>query len=231
MLHMLAQGIASALPGRCEVCRAWPALPLCEGCVVRFAQPRPRCRRCALPVAEGILECGQCLREPPALDACHAAVSYDFPWSTLIARFKFQGQPGLAGTLAALMRSAPWVESALEDADLVLPMPLSNARIAERGYNQAHELARRLAPGKTDATLLRRLLEAPPQVGQDRQSRQAGVLHAFALDPLRASRVTGRKLLLVDDVMTTGASLFSAAAVLRRSGARKVNAVVLARTD
>jgi len=231
MLRTLVKGIASAVPAQCEVCRAWPALAVCEACVARFAQPRPRCRRCALPVPEGVPECGPCLRDPPPLDACHAAVSYAYPWSLLIARFKFRDRPGLAATLATLMRSAPWVELAVEDADWVLPMPLSDARLRERGFNQAHELARRLAPGKTEPTLLRRLLEAPPQVGQDRAARQAAVQHAFALDPMRAAQLRGRKLLLVDDVMTTGASLFSAAAVLRRAGARQVSAVVLARTD
>ena len=231
MLPTLVTGLASALPGQCEVCRAWPALPVCDDCVARFAQPRPRCRRCALAVPEGIAECGQCLRSPPALQACHAAVSYGYPWSTLIARFKFQGQPGLAGTLALLLRSAPWVESAIDHAELVLPMPLSAARLAARGFNQAHELARRLALGKTDPSLLVRLLDAPPQVGQDRESRRASVQHAFALEPLLAGCVQGRRLLLVDDVMTTGASLFSAAAMLRRAGAGEVSAVVLARTD
>lgn len=231
MLGTLVRGITSALPGQCQVCRAWPAQPVCESCIARFAQPLTRCRRCALPLPEGVVECGQCLRHPPPLDACHAAVSYGYPWSALIARFKFQGQPGLATALATLLRSAPWVEPAIERAELVLPMPLSAARLAARGFNQAHELARRLAPDKTEARLLLRLLEAAPQVGQDRRSRQASVQHAFALDPLGAGRVHGRRLLLVDDVMTTGASLFSAAAVLRGGGASEVSAVVLARTD
>lgn len=231
MPRSLLQGIASALPGRCEICHGWPAQPLCEGCVARFAQPRARCRRCALPVPDGVAECGHCLRVPPPLDGCFAAVSYGYPWAALIARFKFQNRPGLARSLATLMRSAPWIEPALDAAEVVLPMPLSAPRLRERGFNQAQEMARRLAPGKIDTNVLLRVADVPPQVGQDRAHRMASVRHAFAVDPLNATRLKGRSVLLVDDVMTTGASLFSAAAVLQRAGAREVSAVVLARTD
>jgi len=231
MLRALLDRVAVALPGQCEVCRAWPAQPVCEACVARFAQPVPRCRRCALPVAAGIAECGQCLREPPPLDACHAAVSYAYPWSSLITHYKFHDQPGWANSFATLLRSAPWVEPAIEAADIVLPMPLWHERLAARGFNQALELARRLAPGKTDPALLLRVRDTSPQLPLDRVARLANVRDAFAIDPLRAAGVRGRSLLLVDDVMTSGATLFSAAVVLRQAGAQRVSAVVIARTD
>jgi len=231
MLRALLDRIAVGLPGQCEVCRTWPAQPVCEACVARFAQPVPRCRRCALPVAAGVVECGQCLRAPPPLDACHAAVSYAYPWSSLISHYKFHDQPGWANSFVTLLRSAPWVEPAIEAADTVLPMPLWRERLAARGFNQALELARRLAPGKTDPALLLRVRDTPPQLALDRAARLANVREAFALDPLRAAGVRGRRLLLVDDVMTSGATLFSAAAVLRQAGAAQVAAVVIARTD
>ncbi|RYF36817.1 MAG: ComF family protein [Comamonadaceae bacterium] len=231
MLRALLDRVAMALPGQCEVCRAWPAQPVCEACVARFAQPAARCLRCALPVAAGIAECGQCVLAPPPLDACFAAVSYAYPWSSLIGHYKFLGQPGWAGTFATLLRSAPWVEPAIEAAEMVLPMPLWRGRLATRGFNQALELARRLAPGKTDPTLLLRVRDTVPQLALDRAARLANVRDAFALDPLRAGRVRGRRLLLVDDVMTSGASLYGAAAVLRGAGAASVAAVVIARKD
>ncbi|RZJ25324.1 MAG: ComF family protein [Haliea sp.] len=231
MLRALLDRVAMALPGQCEVCRAWPAQPVCEACVARFAQPVPRCRRCALPVAEGVTECGQCLRAPPPLDACHAAVSYAYPWSSLISHYKFHDQPGWAITFATLLRSAPWVEPALEAAQIVLPMPLWHERMAARGFNQALELARRLAPAKTEPALLLRVRGTAPQLALDRAARLANVRDAFALDPSRAGSVRGRALLLVDDVMTSGATLFSAAAMLRQAGAASVTAVVIARTD
>lgn len=223
--------MARALPGQCAVCHAWPAQPVCEGCVGRFAQPQARCRRCALPVAAGVTECGRCLREPPPLDACHAAVSYQYPWSALIAQYKFNGQADWARTFALLMRSAPWVEPALEEADLVLPMPLSRERLAERGFNQALLLARALAAPKTDALSLLRVRHTGVQAELARKERLSNVKGAFAADPLRVARMNGKRVVLVDDVMTSGASLFSAAQAVRHAGAARVTALVLARTD
>lgn len=145
------------LPSQCAVCHAWPARRVCDGCAARFAQPRTRCARCALPVPEGVSQCGACLREPPRVDACLAAVDYGYPWAGAMAEFKFRGDPGWASALATLLRSAPWVEPALESADLVLPVPLSRERLQERGFNQAALLARHIAGPRVDTALLLRL--------------------------------------------------------------------------
>jgi ComF family protein len=223
--------ITSRLPSQCAVCHRWPSQPVCEPCVARFAQPTVRCRRCAIPVPAGVAECGRCIAAPPPLDACHAAVSYDYPWSALVGQYKFNGQAGWAPSFAMLMRSAPWTEPALDRADLVLPMPLSSQRLAERGYNQALLLARELAPGKTDAGLLLRVRHTAAQATLDRQDRLANVKGAFAIEPARASQLHSRQVVLVDDVMTSGASLFTAAQVLRQAGAAHITALVFARTD
>jgi ComF family protein len=199
--------------------------------VARFAQPRPRCRRCALPLATAAAECGHCLRRAPPIDACHAAVSYEYPWSALIAQFKFNGQAGWANTFATLMRSTPWVEPALDRADQVLPMPLSAQRLTERGFNQALLLGRCLAPAKIVADLLLRVRHSAPQASLDRKDRLDNVKGAFAVDPGQISRLRGAHVVLVDDVMTSGASIFTAAQVLRQAGAAHVTALVLARTD
>ena len=219
------------VPSQCAVCRAWPSRPVCDACVARFAPPAARCRSCALPVPAGVSRCGECLRHPPPLDACLAACAYAWPWPDCIGQFKFQGRAGWAAPLATLLRSTPWVEPALEQADWVLPMPLAPARLRERGFNQAHELARRLAPRKTDAALLLRTRDTPAQSGLGREARLRNLRGAFALEPLRAEAVRGRRIVLVDDVMTSGASLFSAAQVLRTGGAAHITAMVLARTD
>jgi ComF family protein len=231
MLARLIERFAASVPGQCAVCRAWPAQPVCEACVDRFAQPEARCRRCAMPVAAGITECGHCLSAPPPLDQCYAAVSYQYPWSALISQYKFNGKAGWARAFATLMRSAPWVEPALEQADRVLPMPLSSQRLAERGFNQALLLARALSPRKAESDLLLRVKHTPTQTALDREQRAANVKGAFAMQPMRAGEVRGKRLVLVDDVMTSGASLFSAAATLRHAGAASVTALVLARTD
>ena len=231
MLREWIEGLKAATPGQCAVCHGWPAQPLCEACVERFGQPQPRCSTCALPVPAGVDRCGRCLREPPPLDRCLAAVSYGYPWSGLITHFKVHGQPGWAGPLATLMRSAPWVEPALEEADHVLPMPLARERLAERGFNQALELARALAPGKVRSGLLLRVRNTPAQAELGLAARLRNVKGAFAVEPLEVAQVAGRRIVLVDDVMTSGASLFAAADALRQAGAKHVTAVVLARTD
>jgi ComF family protein len=239
MLRSLLDRAEAALPSQCAVCRAWPSRPLCDACVGRFAQPRARCTRCAIPIFLGSSgandlrdqACGSCLRTPPPLDACHAAVAYDYPWSALIAQYKFRGQAGWARAFGTLMRSAPWVEPELEAADIVVPMPLARERLAERGFNQAHLLARQLSPGKTDARLLLRMRHAPAQAALDLKARLANVKDVFAVDPLRANTLKGKRVVIVDDVMTSGASLFAAARVLRQAGAARVAGLVLARTD
>ena len=220
-----------ALPSQCLVCHAWPTQPLCEACVSRFAQPQPRCQTCALPVPMSVRQCGMCVKTPPPVDACLAAVSYAYPWSDLIVGFKFHRHPGRASAFALLLRSTPWVEPALDAADAVVPMPLSRARLQTRGFNQALMLARRLAPDKTESRLLLRIKDTPPQTSLKRAERLGSLKDAFAVEPLLLKRVKGARLVLVDDVMTSGASLFSAARVLRAAGAAHITGVVIARTE
>ena len=218
------------LPGRCAICRQWPADPVCGTCVARFAPPRTRCQACALPVPTGVLRCGACLRAPPPLGRCLAAVDYGWPWRDVLARFKFHGHPGWATQLAWLMRSSAWAEDALLEADRVLPIPLSPQRLAERGYNQSWLLARQLAPRKAEPALLLRIRHTPAQRTLPRADRLANLQGAFVVEPLQAHRVRGQRVLLVDDVMTSGASLHTAAQALLLAGAREVSAIVLART-
>lgn len=218
-------------PGRCAVCGAWPAHPLCEGCGTRFARPRDRCRLCALPLPAGADVCGGCLREPPPLAACFAAVDYAYPWSGLLARFKYRGEAGWARSFAAHLLATPGVQGEVHRADLLLPMPLATRRLAERGFNQALLLARQLDGRKTEARLLLRLRETASQAELDRAARAANVRGAFGVEPLRAAELRGKSVLLVDDVMTSGASLHAAARVLQHAGVARVAAVVLARTE
>lgn len=231
MFRALLDRLSTALPSQCAVCHAWPTPVLCEACVARFAQPRPRCRSCALQVPQDLEHCGACIKETPPLDLCLAAVTYEYPWSGLVGRYKFGASPGWSMALALLMRSTPWAEPALEAAELVLPMPLSRERLRERGFNQALELARQLAPGKADATLLVRLRDTPAQSSLPRPARLRNVRGAFGVAPGREKEIEGRRLVLVDDVMTSGASLYTAALALRAAGAAHITGLVLARTE
>ena len=133
---------------QCRVCARWPSQPLCEDCIGSFAQPQTRCPRCAIAYASASTHasalCADCSREPPPLARCVCAVDYAFPWSRCIAEFKFRGDAGWAAALANLMRHAPWADDLIERSDCVLPIPLTDARLRERGFNQSLLLARAL---------------------------------------------------------------------------------------
>ena len=197
----------------------------------QFAQPVHRCATCALPLPEGLRHCGACLSNPPPLDACLAAVPYAYPWSDLVVDFKFHEHTAWARSFATLLRSTPWVEPALDEADVLLPMPLSTQRLRSRGFNQAVLLARALEPRKVLTQALLRVQDTPPQSSLPRKDRLGNVQHAFALDPLKAPSLRGKRVVLVDDVMTSGASLHAAARVLRQAQVAHIAAVVLARTE
>ena len=231
VLRQLFQVFSRRLPSRCAVCHAWPTQPVCSACVTAFAQPQLRCPTCAITVSAGMQQCGSCILTPPPLDACLAALPYAYPWADLIARFKFRQDPGWATSFALLLRATPWVEPALESADWLLPMPLSTQRLRQRGYNQAHELACALDAAKVGHGLLLRIRDTPPQRSLSRSERMHNVKNAYAVDPLRSGELKGKRVVLLDDVMTTGASLYAAALALREAGAAHITGLVLARTE
>ena len=197
----------------------------------QFAQPVARCVTCALPLPNGMRQCGDCISQAPPLDQALAAVSYTYPWSRLIVDFKFHQQPAWAASFATLMRSAPWVEPALDTADFLIPMPLSPQRLRERGFNQAHVLANALDPTKVAGALLLRILDTPAQRTLARPERLNSVRDAFVANPLQREKLQGKRVMIVDDVMTSGASLYAAALALRRAGATHITGLVFARTE
>lgn len=214
--------------GPCAVCRGWDRGRLCATCRARFAAPRPRCPRCALPLAADGTACAACLRATPAFDAAVAAVDYDYPWSVLLARLKFDAALDLAAALAALLAAA--VERAGDaPPDCVVPVPLARARLAERGFNQSWEIARRLGRAARADRLLR-VKDTAHQLALPRAARAANLRDAFAVEPAAAAALRGADVALVDDVMTTGATADELARTLRRAGARRVRVWVVART-
>jgi ComF family protein len=217
---------ARLLPAQCSICRAWCRGALCDDCRLRFAAPRARCRRCAIVLPAAQPECGACLREPPPFGRAWTAIDYAHPWNALIVRFKFHGGVELAPLFAGLLREAVRDDT---PPDLLLPAPLSEARLRERGFNQSWEIARRLGP-RADARLLLRIRETPHQVDLPLDRRAANVRGAFAVEPLRRAEVAGRSVALVDDVLTTGATAAEMARTLLDAGAARVHLWVLART-
>ena len=229
------------VPSQCAVCRRWPSQPVCTDCMNRFAAPLARCPGCALDwtaLPGGPPWCPDCLREPLPLARCEAAVNYSFPWSDLLGGLKFREQTGWTDFFARLLLQRPGVRTlmaGLGPQDRVLPLPLSAERLAERGFNQAWELAKALhresrCQAALDASTLLRLRHTPRQSELGRAQRLLNVKGAFAVDPLRTATVAGRRAVLVDDVMTSGASISAAAQALRAAGAAEVSAIVVART-
>jgi ComF family protein len=228
----LGAAVASRGPGLCAVCRAWGRGRVCADCLGRFAAPVPRCRRCALPVGPTTPVCGACLTMPPAFDAALAAVGYAAPWDRLVTAFKFHDALDLAPVFAGALEVAEKQRDAPRPS-LLLPVPLAPRRLRERGYNQAWELARRVARRlaiAAESELLLRIRETAHQLALPLAERAGNVRGAFAVEPGRRTELAGRHVAIVDDVMTTGVTAAEIAGVLKQSGAATVEVWVLART-
>ena len=220
------------LPSLCAVCHGWGAQRVCAQCVQRFAPAVPRCQRCALHVPHGVAQCGACLTAPPPFTSALAAVDYAHPWDALITHFKFHGALDLAPALARRLLDA-FERSEAAAPTLLLPLPLSDTRLRERGHNQAWELARRIGRAlhcPADARLLLRVKDTPHQLAFPPEQRASNVRGAFAVEPRRLAEVRGRRVTLVDDVMTTGATAVEASRTLLQAGASEVHVWVVART-
>lgn len=196
--------------------------PACQGDLPRL--PAERCPRCALPTAAGAV-CGACLRKPPAFVATCAVYRYEHPADLLVHALKYRGELAVAGFLAGQL--APNV-AGRPLPDLILPMPLHPRRLRERGFNQANEIGRHLAKGlgiPCRPELCRRVRDTPPQVGLPLKARRGNIRQAFACQ----GELAGRRVALVDDVMTSGASLDELARSALAAGAREVEAWIVAR--
>ncbi len=216
----------SVLAQPCVLCgartRGGLLCPACEADLPRL--PVERCPRCALPSPAGHL-CGACLKRPPAFDRCAAVFSYGFPLDALIRHCKYAGAQELASWFAASLASEL---TAQPRPDLIVPMPLHPKRLRERGFNQALEIARRLGD-RLDLPCrhaCQRQRDTPPQAGLDLKARRRNLRGAFVCDEALA----GKRIALLDDVMTSGSSLDELAKTARRAGAADISVWVVART-
>ena len=231
----LARMLDFALPPRCPGCGAIVADPhrFCLDCWRSLTfLGEPCCRRCGLPFEyEGEGECGRCLAEPPPFDRLRAAVAYGEVSRQVALRLKYSGRPGLAGTLAHFMlRRLDGGEG--RDEPVLVPVPLHRWRIWKRGYNQAALIASALArrtglPAELD--LIRRTRATPPLKGLGRRERALAVRGAFKVPAEARARLAGRRVILVDDVYTSGATASACAKVLKRAGASSVDVLCWAR--
>ena len=197
--------------------------PACDGCGAPFEHDQ------ALPGAEAA-RCAACLAKPRAFARARAACLYDDASRDLILQFKRDDRTDLSRLFARWLARA--AAPMIEDCDAVAPVPLHPSRLLSRRYNQAAELARPLAGLSGLAYLpdaLTRKKATDSQGGKSGSGRRRNVAGAFAVPPARAGAVAGKSILLVDDVLTTGATAEGCARALLAAGARQVNLVVIAR--
>ncbi|MEO1538767.1 MAG: ComF family protein [Pseudomonadota bacterium] len=220
-------------PPQCIACPNETDLPdgLCPACwrEVQFITG-PVCRFCAHPVAAEGLACSDCHRTPPPWDDGHAATIYDGIARRIVLSLKHGDRTDLSGIAARWLARA--AGPSLDTVDVIAPIPLHWTRLVRRRYNQSAELARALSTLSGRAVvpdLLSRSRATRSLKGLSREQRQQVLSDCIVATPARRDRIAGRHVLLVDDVLTSGATLSAATLALRAAGAQRVTILVLAR--
>jgi ComF family protein len=220
-----------ALPPRCAGCaevidEVGAFCPACWGKMEWLGNSG--CTTCGLPLAATEADnCARCLAEPPGLDRMRAAVAYDELPRSIALRLKYGRKVALARTMARYM--APLRDGAAGDA-LILPVPLHRRRLWSRGFNQSGLIARELARSwgyEVDARVLRRTRPTQPLKGMSYSQRKKAVAGAFAVAD--KERVSGRNVIVIDDVLTSGSTAEACAKALRKAGAARIELICWAR--
>jgi ComF family protein len=224
-------------PGRCLLCKGRSPAELCRACDRDLPAITYACNRCAIPLecarptAEAGQYCGACITDPPPYDRAIAALDYVFPNTVLVQRFKLSRSFACGSVLAGRLLKAveTRVDLASEPVDLLIPVPMHPARQFLRVFNQAEVLARDLGRAlgiRVSPRALRRNRRTPSQTGLTAAGRRKNLVGAISATPIEAHRVA-----LVDDVMTTGATLGECAKALKHSGVESVVVWVAARAS
>jgi ComF family protein len=208
-------------------------MPICVACETDLPWLGDHCQTCALPLLAAGLTCGECLLEPPAFEQVVVPWQYGFPVDSLITRFKHNAKWPFGHLLADVLGQCLQhrFDEGLPRPDALLPVPLANKRLRQRGFNQAAMLARWLSESldlPCEETVLRRVKDTDAQQSLDAKSRKRNLRNAFNLMP--DAQVKNRHFALVDDVLTTGATAQALARLLMNAGAARVDVYCLART-
>jgi ComF family protein len=215
------------LPESCLLCKVDCRGGLCADCAAELAFQQHPCERCGIGLAsKGV--CGQCQQHPPLFDSAWSMFEYRQPLNYLIKRMKFNADLVAARVLGVMMADA-LKRRVKPIPQVIIPVPLSLPRLRERGFNQAFELARPIGKAlklKIDFYSCRRIRDTAPQTDLDAQQRRKNLLNAFACKPLDYKHVA-----IIDDVMTTAATVENVTATLKEAGVEVVDVWVCARSQ
>jgi len=221
------------LPPHCLLCGSdgGAARDLCPPCAADLERNRIACPRCALPLQTAAPLCGECLQREPPFDAAFAPFIYGHPLDLLVGKLKFVRSLAAGRVLAEL-----WLDAIAEAVParpgLLVPVPLHASRLRERGYNQALELAKPLARALRIPLAEGVLSRTKPTAAQTilyAKARRKNLRGAFVVNELLRAKVEATHIALIDDVMTTGATLRECARVFKRAGVSRVDVWALAR--
>lgn len=215
------------LAGSCALCEAYSLEALCPGCDADLPRVHQACQRCGLPAPD--IACGACSMNPPPWRLCATPFLFEFPLDRIMHAYKYRGALHWADFLATnMVRRIRALDFPLPRA--LIPVPVTPERLAQRGFNQAWELARRIGAELDVCALpcgLRRIHAEVSQVGLDAEGRRLNVSSAFIVDP--AARLP-ESVAVVDDLVTTGATAQAVVEQLRRHGAGHIQVWAAART-
>lgn len=225
-------------PPLCLLCGEAPLdrdIPFCADCLSRIRRiATPLCERCGIPFdtrgGDDHL-CGDCLASRPSFAVARALGIYESVLLDAIHRFKYRGKVVTGELLGRFMAAATYHGLDIPDYSLVIPVPLHRKKLRQRGFNQSLILAREIAKAfglPLDFTTLKRHLDTTPQIALGREMRRKNVRGAFRV--VDSQRLKGERILLVDDVYTTGSTVGECARALLKSGADRVGVLTLART-
>ncbi len=231
--------LAIFFPAVCHLCEKPLGDPtdanICGNCRDSIKKiPEPFCHICGLPVSglstrEHAPICGRCLSDSPAYGRARCAALHEDALRDAVLRFKYGKRMYIAKALAEILFECFQRHFQVQGFDLIIPIPIHRKRLRARGFNQSLLLAHRLSSHtgvRMARDLLQKTVDTPPQVRLGRKERITNIKGSFGVsDP---HRITGSKILLIDDVLTTGATIGAAAQTLKRAKAARVDAMVLA---
>lgn len=217
----------------CPLCLEPSIELICDSCKTMLPATSDQCFQCGLPLnavdtTTNTIRCGQCLKSPPAFDLCISPYHYALPINQFITQLKFRHQLHYARILADLL-IAKIDQHSEKLPECIIPVPLHSNRLRQRGFNQAIEIARPIAKNyaiKLNTHSCSRIVSTPPQMEQDKKTRQKNIRNAFNV----SAEFNDKDIAIVDDVMTTGHTLNELSRVLRAHGAKRIQVWVVARS-